>query len=670
MICFRLNMIFCFALAFKISLCGLAMSVGVAKVDVTPKGPVLLAGYGGRATEHQGVDTPLWARALVMGDEKRVAVVALDNCGVPQAVTDRLAKRLVKHGVSPDRLVIAATHTHNAPTLVGYAAVVWAGRTTPEQDRRVVEYTEFVIDKMEEAVLAALDRREPMQLEWAQGRATFGGNRRIIRNGKWAGFGFQRNAPVDHSMPVLAARDSSGKVRAVWANYACHCTTVGSRNRVGGDWAGFANEWMEKEFAGAVSLMTIGCGADVGPQPSGSLEIAEEHGRSIAAEAKRLLTDGTILLGGVPTVVSRRIQLPLVKPKSREYWQAQLKSGGFEHQLAKAMLAKLDTQGSIPAEISYPMSVWKFGNELAIVFLAGEVVVDYAVRLKRELDWSRLWINAWVNDMPGYIPSRRVLEEGGYEADFSQVYYEQPGRYDPDVEDKLVQAIRELVGEPFMARADQEPSPYHKLPSGETLMFKRLANWVTGERTEEEIRILQKLQGYVRVAQPAVGVVSKADSEETEWFNYAGDHDHRRFIRQLKTGTELAWITPPRPKTAGSTMVYYFSGGVGWETEPKTDGFALVLNNEEKLRFDVTRQLTRWDSKDGTVELTYLPTWTSNVDSGGFFFVALKGRIPVDRNGVVPITVRSLGQGSKRWFALDTQQPDSDKLLKLSQAFD
>ena len=201
-------------------------------------------------------------------------------------------------------------------------------------------------------------------------------------------------------------------------------------------------------------------------------------------------------------------------------------------------------------------------------------------------------------------------------------------------------------------------------------MFKRLANWVTGERTEEEIRILQKLQGYVRVAQPAVGVVSKADSEETEWFNYAGDHDHRRFIRQLKTGTELAWITPPRTKTAVCTMVYYFSGGVGWETEPKTDGFALVLNNEEKLRFDVTRQLTRWDSKDGTVELTYLPTWTSNVDSGGFFFVALKGRIPVDRNGVVPITVRSLGQGSKRWFALDTQQPDFDKLLKLRQAFD
>ena len=43
-----------------------------------------------------------------------------------------------------------------------------------------------------------------MTLEWTQGRATFGGNRRVI-NSNWAGFGHQRNAPVDQ-LPVLATR--------------------------------------------------------------------------------------------------------------------------------------------------------------------------------------------------------------------------------------------------------------------------------------------------------------------------------------------------------------------------------------------------------------------------------------------------------------------------------
>ena len=160
--------------------------------------------------------------------------------------------------------------------------------------------------------------------------------------------------------------------------------------------------------------------------------------------------------------------------------------------------------------------------------------------------------------MPGYIPSRPVLAEGGYEADFSQVYYEQPGRYDPGVEDKLIQAVHELVGESFKARADQKPSPYHKLPSGEALTFKRLADWVTGERTKREIRMLQKLRDYVQVAQPAVGVVSRKGSEETEWANYAGEHGHRRFIRQLKIGTELTWLTLPIPKITGNTLVLLF----------------------------------------------------------------------------------------------------------------
>ena len=115
------------------------------------------------------------------------------------------------------------------------------------------------------------------------------------------------------------------------------------------------------------------------------------------------------------------------------------------------MLEHLDKNGAIPSDVDYPLTVWKFGNELAMVFLAGEVVVDYSLRLKRELDSERLWITAWANDMPGYIPSRRVLVEGGYEAEFSQIYYGKPGPYATQVEDTLVHAVKELVGREFEA---------------------------------------------------------------------------------------------------------------------------------------------------------------------------------------------------------------------------
>lgn len=667
---YKIALQLCISLVFINSITGdSTVSVGVSKVDVTPNMPVLLAGYGGRATEHEGIDTSLWARAMVIGDKKPVAIVVLDNCGISQIVTDRLVKRLAKHGLNADQLVVAATHTHNAPTLIGYAPIVWKGRTTKEQDDRVERYTQFVIEKMVQAVVDALAKREPMSLEWALGRATFGGNRRVISSGNWSGFGFQRNAPVDHSLPVLFAKDLKGDVRAVWANYACHCTTVGSRNRIGGDWAGYANTWIENEFGKAVSLMTIGCGADIGPQPSGNLAIAENHGKAIAEEAKRLFTQKTIKLTHMPTVVTRRISLPLMKPEPRDYWEKQLKSGGFHHQLAKVMLARLDATGEISDEVNYPLSVWKFGNDLAVVFLAGEVVVDYSVRLKRELDWSRLWINGWANDMPGYIPSRRILLEGGYEADFSQVYYEQPGRYDPSVEDKLVNAVKEMVGLEFRSKPDQEPAPFHKPLSSEVSMLRRLSNWVTDSRSKDEKYLIKKLRQLVKFSQVSVANIKSDTHEETEWHDYAGDFVRRSFIRQQTADMELKWDASIIPRQNASANIYVFTGGLGWQTEPETRGFLLSVQGEEKIEFDVTKKLAHWVSKDGTVEMIYLPTWESGVDSGGFFFVSLI-TIPDNNQGVVEFSVRSLGNGSRRWFALDSKEPSLNQIRKLAQALD
>ena len=271
--------------------------------------------------------------------------------------------------------------------------------------------------------------------------------------------------------------------------------------------------------------------------------------------------------------------------------------------------------------------------------------------------------------LAGRIPSRRILREGGYEADFSQVYYEQPGQYDPSVEDKLIETIRELVGSEFAAKPGQEPSPFHKPPSGESLVFKRLAGWVGGERSETEQQHIQTLRRYVRIAQPPVAKVTSMDQEATEWHNFAGDFVPRVFIRQQKAGAELAWGTPLFSKPGGKALVYGFTGGVGWVTEPQTDGFSLSVGGEEKLRFDVTRKLSRWASDDESVERIYLPTWTSAVDSGGFFFVSLT-RVPVNNNGAVEFAVRSLGQDSKRWFALDKKQPDKILLQKLGQALD
>lgn len=84
-------------------------------------------------------------------------------------------------------------------------------------------------------------------------------------------------------------------------------------------------------------------------------------------------------------------------------------------------------------------------KKLAMVFLAGEVVVDYSLRLKREIGDDRIWINSYANDIPCYIPSLRILKEGGYEAEGAMIGYEKPSRFTEDVEEKVMEGIYSIL---------------------------------------------------------------------------------------------------------------------------------------------------------------------------------------------------------------------------------
>ena len=108
-------------------------------------------------------------------------------------------------------------------------------------------------------------------------------------------------------------------------------------------------------------------------------------------------------------------------------------------------IERLDRGESLPTSLAYPVQTWQFGEQLTTVFLAGEVVVDYALRFKREFGAST-WVCGYADDMIAYIPSRRVWEEGGYEGGSSLYEYGRPAfRWSGEVEPRIATAVRELV---------------------------------------------------------------------------------------------------------------------------------------------------------------------------------------------------------------------------------
>lgn len=432
------------------------LSIGVAKTDITPESPIRLCGYASRTTESEGVAQPLRACAMAIGgDEDGPALlIAAELIGTPEILVGPLAERLKKVGVDRSRLAIFATHTHSGPCLAGFLNETHFSAYLPEdQMSRIEAYTAQLLDRLESVALAALKDRRPGRLSWNQGEVGFAINRRVLKDGKWAGFGRVPGGPVDHALPVLQVRDPDGGMRAVLANYACHCTTYGGKfNRIHGDWAGSAVRQIEARHPGGVAFISIGCGGDANPDPSGQLDgskVVDAHGKAVADEVDRLLATKSVALKSLPVCRLRKIDLPLDHVPTRAELEKRLKGRKRPAFYARILLSQLDAGEALPASFPYPVQTWTFDDDLAMVFLAGEVVVDYAHRLKRELDGRRLWITAYANDAPGYIASRRVIKEGGYEVDDSMNNYQKPTRLALDAEDRIVEAVRDLLPDSF-----------------------------------------------------------------------------------------------------------------------------------------------------------------------------------------------------------------------------
>jgi glycerophosphoryl diester phosphodiesterase len=236
-----------------------------------------------------------------------------------------------------------------------------------------------------------------------------------------------------------------GKLRAVLFGYACHNTTL-SFYQFCGDYAGFAQQYLEEAHPEVTALFLTGCGGDQNPYPRGTVEQAQQHGRALANAVETALLVKPNLVRGPMRAILDEVTLDFVPPATRdELLKLRASRDGIDQRKAEYLLAELAKNGRINSTYSYPIQVVRFGDDLTLAALAGEVVVDYSLRLKRELQGTPLWVAGYSNDVFGYVPSRRVLHEGGYEAGGAFRFSTLAGPFAPSVEDRIVAKVHELV---------------------------------------------------------------------------------------------------------------------------------------------------------------------------------------------------------------------------------
>ena len=431
---------------------------GVARVKITPPQPFWMSGYSSRTNQSMGVFQDLWSRALALRDPKghRVVIVTSDLIGLHHSVSDAVFAQAKKR-FKLDRadVLLCCSHTHSGP-VVGLNLNVMFDFTA-EDKQRVQEYAAHLADNLVNVIGDALKDLAPARLATGHGSAGFAANRRRVKSSNVT---MEPNpaGPVDHDVPVLKVTSPDGKLRAILFGYACHNTTIGGKGpkladfyKIHGDYAGQAEADLETLHPGAAAMFTILCGADQNPEPRSSFELAVQHGKTLGTEVERVTGTELRPVRGPIHSAFQSIQLDFA-PHTRQTFEEEIKKAGeskktdskFHIRRANLMLAAYDQHHPVRQTV-YPVQAIRFGNDLTLIALGGEVVVDYQLRCKREFPNENLMAIGYANDVMCYIPSLRVLREGGYEVDTSMIYYGQPGPLAENVEEKIFKAIHQVM---------------------------------------------------------------------------------------------------------------------------------------------------------------------------------------------------------------------------------
>jgi hypothetical protein len=428
---------------------------GVARTIITPGDPIWLAGYGGRTEPSQGVLHDIWVKALALEDAlgHQAVLVTSDLLGLPKRMSDVIRYQLEKElGLKKEQVLLNSSHTHTGPVLQDALYDIYP--LNAEELHKIEIYSDELVKKIIGLVHQAFAKLEPVEIYSGNGTARFQVNRRNNNESALAGQS-ELSGPNDHAVPVLKITKSGGELLAIAFGYACHPTVLGI-NQWSGDYPGFAQLELENEHPGAMALFFQGAGGDQNPLPRRTIPLARQYGRTLAAAVDRVIEEDMQRLQPTLSTAYTEIELNLEAPPTLlELTKDYDAYSGYQKRWAGRMKEKAERGETFQETYPYPLQVWKLGNQ-PVLALGGELLVGYAIQLKK-IFGNNIFVLGYSNDVMGYIPTDKVLLEGGYEGKTSQMVYGLPAKWEPGIEDKILSGIEELAksaGVPYSKKQD------------------------------------------------------------------------------------------------------------------------------------------------------------------------------------------------------------------------
>jgi len=413
---------------------------GISRMVITPKQPMAMAGFASRNHPSEGTLHDLWAKALALQDAsgKKVVLVTTDLLGFPQSVSNQIRDRIKsQYGLGRDQIILNSSHTHSGPVLQNALSDIYV--LDQEQLDKVKDYSILLENNIVKLVGDALSKMQPASVYAHNGVTRFQVNR---RNNPVATLTkvTELQGPNDYAVPVIKVMDRKGKLKAVAFGYACHPTVL-DIYKWSGDYAGFAQMEIEKAHPGVTALFFQGAGADQNPLPRGSVPLAKQYGRELAAAVERVMEENIKKLPSTLSTAYTEIDLPLEAPPTKEELSRIAKTSPvpYQRRWADRLIGKVDKGELLIRSYPYPVQVWSLGG-MPMVSLGGELTIEYAIKVKQLLG-NDTFVLGYCNDVMTYVPSCTILKEGGYEGDVARMVYGLPGKWDLTIENKILDEV-------------------------------------------------------------------------------------------------------------------------------------------------------------------------------------------------------------------------------------
>ena len=423
--------------------------VGTAQTNITPTTLMWMGGFAARTKPAEGKLDDLFAKVLVLeAPDGGVCVLATaDLVGIPKWRYENLCRELAqRHGLTRAQVRFAASHTHSGPVLRDALPDIYPW--DEPQKKHSANYSAWLEPALLETITRAFTNRTPATLWAGEGRATFAVNRRTNDESKLKELlarGESPKGPSDFAVPVLAVRSLDGKLRTLVFGYAAHTSCLTQNQLWSADYCGVTMRAMEEKFPGAQAMFWQGCGSDQSAAPRGTVALCRQRGEDLAGSVQAVLDHPMRPLAPRLRTAQEFVSLDFGEQPTADELARAGKGTDYRARWARRLSSELALGRSFAKGYpEYPVQIWMLGKDQLWIALGGEVCVDYALRFKRQYG-TNVWVNGYANDVMAYIPSRRLWEEGGYQAGAFDVYGLPANRWCPDIEDRIAGAVARLV---------------------------------------------------------------------------------------------------------------------------------------------------------------------------------------------------------------------------------